>query len=397
MKRIEKYLLLVQCILYFSIAIASYAYVDLNLNFTTNPLVLDFVSTLQGLGYYNRPLSTNIFVLILLAAFSSFSLNIYLFCRKKTGLKYLKLSILSSLSLVFAYPFLSSDIFNYMFDAKIITLYHQNPYTHRAMDFPADDWIRFMRWVHRYSPYGPLWLGLSIIPTILGLGKFISTLFAFKIFIAAFHLLNAYLIYKILKIVNNSQALIGTALYALNPLIIIEGLANSHNDVVLAAFTLLGIYFLLSNKKAYTYLSLTLGIAVKYIPILSLPGYAAYFKAKNNFKALVITNVAIFSVFTIVYSTVKITVPFVSGGATQVQFQPWYLFWILPYLAILPIFISIVATVIISASALLRYVPFLYFGIWSQPGTTEFMRFIITIPPAVTIAGYVLYRITFFR
>lgn len=397
MIRVEKYLLLVQFTLYLALTIFSYAYVDLNLNFTTNPLILGFVSQLQKLGYYNRAVSTNLYIIFLAVAFFIFSLNISLFRQKKIGLKYLKLSVLLSLIVVFAYPFLSSDIFNYMFDAKIITVYHQNPYTHKALDFPGDEWIRFMRWVHRYSPYGPLWLGLSLIPTALGLGKFISTLFAFKIFIAAFHIVNAYLIYKILKIAAPSQALIGTALYALNPLVIVDGLANSHNDVVMAAFSLAGIYFLVINKKVQSYLSIILGSAVKYIPILSMPGYLAYFRAKNNYKALVITNLAIFVIFTIAYSTVRITVPFVSGGATQVQFQSWYLFWTLPYLALMPISASILATIVISFSALLRYVPFLHFGVWSQPATTEFMRFVITAPILLALIIYALSQKIFFK
>lgn len=397
MAKVEKYLLCVQFVLYLALTIFSYAYVDLNLNFTTNPLILGFVSQLQKLGFYNRAVSTNLYIVFLAISFFIFSLNVSLFRQKKIGLKYLKLSVLCSFIVVFAYPFLSSDIFNYMFDAKIITVYHQNPYTHKALDFPGDEWIRFMRWVHRYSPYGPLWLGFSLVPTILGLGKFISTLFAFKIFIAAFHVLNTYLIYKILKIAIPSQALVGTALYALNPLVIIDGLANSHNDVVMAAFSLAGIYFLIINKKAQSYFSIILGSAVKYIPVLSLPGYIAYWRAKNKFKALVLTNLAIFIIFTISYSTVKITVPFISSGAIQVQFQSWYLFWTLPYLALMPISASILVTMVISFSALLRYVPFLHFGVWSQPSTTEYMRFIITAPVLLALIIYALNQIFFFK
>lgn len=382
MARLEKVFLLLNFLLYSIIAVFSYSYVDLNLTLSQNKLILSIVNNLQYIGYYKRPQATAFYIFLVISAFIIFSINLYLFKKNKIGLKYLKVSIIiNTLVLIFAYPFLSSDLFNYLFDAKIITTYHASPYTNRPLDFPTDDWLRFMRWVHRYSPYGPLWLATSTVPSILGFGKFLLTFFLFKIFIGSFHLFNTLIIYKSLKKINPKQTLFGTAFYALNPILLIEGVANSHNDIVLATFLLMPIYFFVNRRKISSFAVIILGTLIKYIPILNLPWlvWASLFKNKK-IEILIILNLLTMAVFTITFSTFRITVPFVSSGATQVQFQPWYLFWTIPFIALVPQISLIILAIGVSIGALLRYLPFLYYGDWSQPGTTLFLKQATLIP-----------------
>ena len=379
----EKFLLAANIALYLFLAVFSFSYVDLNLTLSQNPLILGFVSTMQQLGYFARPVATVIYIAFLTTAFSFFIYNLWLFKKEQVGLSYLKKStIINTLILIFAYPFLSYDFFNYLFDAKIILNYHQIPYTVRPLDFPNDEWLRFMHWTHRYSPYGPLWLGMSIIPALFGFGKFILNFFAFKIFIASFHLVNSFLIYRILQKLNPSQAIFQTAFYSLNPLFLIEGIANAHNDIVLTAFILLSIYFLVFAKTGFTYIALLAGTLIKYIPVLNMPWFLlASFKVIGTDR-VILANFITFAIFTFVYSSIGINVPFVSSGATQIQFQPWYLFWTLPLVALLPRFNLLIISLAIALGASLRYLPYIYWGDWSHEGTIGFMQ-AITFLPAV--------------
>ena len=382
MSKLEKILLTANIILYGFLAIFSYAYVDLNLTLSQNPQFLLFVRLMQQLGYYHRPQATLIYLMLIIFAFSFFIFHLWLFYKSRIKLKYLAISTLTNtVILIFAYPFLSSDLFNYIFDAKIIVNYHASPYSYRPLDFPNDEWLRFMRWVHRLSPYGPLWLGMSIIPAFLGFGKFILNFLTFKIFIAIFHLINTYLIWKILNRVNIKTATFGTAFYALNPLFLIEGVANAHNDVVLATFMIASVYFIAVGKSLWAYLLLFSGTLVKYIPILNLPWlmWATISKKKKSIDQLILLNLVTMAVFTYLYSSFKITVPFVSSGATQIQFQPWYLFWTLPFVALLPNYSLIILSIGLSIGASLRYLPYLFYGDWSQPMTISFMQSMLLI------------------
>lgn len=387
MSPLEKILLLLNFAVYIFLTIFSYAYVDLNLTLSQNRTILSFVESMQKLGYYHRPISTILYLFFIIFSFSFFIINLWLICKHKVGLIYIKISlILNILILVFAYPYLSADLFNYMFDAKIILNYHANPYTHKPLDFPSDEWLRFMRWVHRFSPYGPLWLGASLIPAALGFGKFILNLLTFKVFISIFHLINSYLIFKILGKTKPDYQLLATAFYALNPLFLIEGVANAHNDVVLASFILGSVYFLLNNKKILSLTTLIGGSLVKYIPIL-IVGW--FFResifAKKNVERYIKWNLVTMIVFTYIFSSFKISVPFVSAGATQVQFQPWYLFWTIPLVALLYRAPLLAITTGLCFGASLRYLPFLYYGDWIHPGTIQFMQTAVILPPAVII------------
>lgn len=384
----EKFLLFANLAIYGFLTVFSYSYVDLNLTISQNRQVLEFISIMQQLGYYNRPQATLIYLIFIIFAFSFFICNLWLFHKSKIGIKYLTVCTLcNTIILILAYPFLSSDLFNYLFDAKIILKYHLSPYTHKPLDFPQDDWLRFMRWVHRYSPYGPLWLGMSIIPAALGFGKFILNFFAFKIFIASFHLLNSFIIYKFLQKTRPNQLLLGTAFYALNPLFLIEGIANAHNDIVLAAFLLSAIFFLAVREKVKSCLALFIGIFIKYIPLLIIPWViiSSTVKTDKDQNRIILLSLATMTLFTYLFSSFKITVPFVSSGATQVQFQPWYLFWTIPYVAMLPMASLITIATALSFGASLRYLPYLYLGDWSHPGTSTFMQFVTILPLLASI------------
>lgn len=346
---------------------------------------------MQQLGYYNRLLATLVYVIFLITSFSFFILNLWLFKARKLSKRYLVISTLVNTAvLIFAYPFLSTDLFNYMFDAKIILNYHASPYTHRPLDFPNDEWLRFMHWVHRYSPYGPLWLTGSLIPATLGLGKFLLNFLTFKFFIGIFHLINSYLIFKILGKIKPDYQVFGTAFYALNPTLLIEGVANAHNDVVLASFVLGSIYFLTLNKRILSFVALTAGSLAKYIPVLIIGWFfREAVSAKKDMERYIKWSLATMIVFTYIFSSFKISVPFISAGATQVQFQPWYLFWTIPLVALLYRAPLLAIATALCFGASLRYLPFLYYGDWSHPGIIQFMQ-LVTIAPLLISALFVL-------
>ena len=383
MSSIEKTFLVFSLVLYSLLAIFTYSYVDLNLTLSQHPAVLWFVGRLQNLGYFYRSLSTSIYLIWIATAFSFYILNLWLFYKKKLRENYLKYSVVfSTLILIFAYPFLSSDLFNYIFYSKIILKYHASPYAYRALDFPGDEWLRFMRWVHGYAPYGPLWLVGALIPAILGFGKFILNLLMFKIFIGSFHLINSYLIYKILEKTGIKNILLGTSFYALNPLFLIEGVANAHNDIVVAFFLLLAVYFYVPKENVKLFAAIFAGTLIKYIPILILPWYifSLLSRKKVNYEIIVFLSLATLTIFTFIFSTFAIKIPFVPGGSTQVQFQPWYLFWTLPYIALIPKRPLLILGILVSIGASLRYLPFLFYGDWSHARTILFMQVATVLP-----------------
>src|SRR3990167_8292305 len=255
------------------LTIYSYSQIDLNLTLSSNQTYQFFQNQLIYLGYFNRPISTLIYLLLLLLFFSFYLIFLYQVKHKKLILKDIfQLIVISCVILLFSYPAFSHDLFNYMFDARIVTKYHLNPYYYSALDFPDDLWIRFMHWTHRVYPYEPLWLLITLPLSSLGYGKFILTLVFFKLFFVIFHLGNTYIIYKLLTRINPKYSLYGVVFYALNPLVIFESLVSPHNDVVMLFFLLLTIYLVVAKRnRLLAIISLLFSGAVKFTTLVLLP------------------------------------------------------------------------------------------------------------------------------
>ena len=226
-----------------ALAIYSYSQIDLNLTLLQHPAFINFQNVMIQLGYFNRPSSTLIYLIIIFLLFVFYIRILAKAGRDHLSSRQLALPILGVVILgLISYPAFSHDFFNYLFDIRILTHYNLNPYQFRPLDFPADPWLRFMHWVHRPYPYGPFWLVLTFLPSVFGFGKFVLTLLNFKILFLTFYLGSIFLIKKILTRISPQKIALGVVFFALNPLVIVEAVVSPHLDIVMA-------FFLLSTLK----------------------------------------------------------------------------------------------------------------------------------------------------
>ena len=335
------------------LTIYSYSQIDLNLTLSSNQTYQFFQNQLIQLGYFNRPISTLIYLLLLLLFFSFYLIFLYQVKHKKLILKDIfQLIVISCVILLFSYPAFSHDLFNYMFDARIVTKYHLNPYYYSALDFPDDLWIRFMHWTHRVYPYGPLWLVITLPLSYLGYGKFVLTLAFFKLFFVIFHLGNTYIIYKLLTRINPKYSLYGVVFYALNPLVIFESLVSPHNDVVMLFFLLLTIYLVVAKRnRLLSIISLLFSGAVKFTTLVLLP----LFLIPNKSYKVRLKLTLFFLILPVLIQTI------------YREPYPWYFIILIGVGALLGDNIKI--SIIVSGltfGLLLRYAPYLYYGDYSK-------------------------------
>ncbi len=241
----------------------SYTQVDLNLTLSSNPTYQSIQRQLTAIGYFNRPLSTVIFFSILIGLVTCYLLLVTRSEKWKLTNKQLWLLLLvAGCLLLFSYPSFAHDIFNYMFDARTIVKYGQNPYFTTPLDFPQDDWTRFMRWTHVGSVYPPGWLITTVPFYLLGLGKFTLALLSFKLLGLISFLASSWLMLKI----AGHKAWI---LWSFNPMVLIESLSSVHNEITMVAFTLLAFY-MTGIKKGPALLTTRPGLIIKSTPYISL-------------------------------------------------------------------------------------------------------------------------------
>lgn len=344
--------------------IYSYTQVDLNLTLSSRPVYLQIQEFLTAIGYFNRPLSTGLFIIIVAGLFLSYlGLLAAAFTQKLTPKLQLKLALLISMILLFAYPAFSYDVFNYIFDARILVEHGVNPYTHTALDFPDDTWTRFMRWTHRTYPYGPTWLPLTLPFYLLGLGKFTLTLLSFKILCYLSYLGGAWAITSLLREHNPKWMEVGLALYVFNPLILIEGLVSAHLDMVMAGIMLVGIG-LVSRTKLVGWATLLVAAAIKYVSAATIPFVWLWRQNFITYKRFIAYSLL---------GSYGLTLVVIS----QREILPWYFLVPFSLTALLPQSRLARTTLLaLTPAMLMRYAPFLYVG--SYPDSVYLWRNIIT-------------------
>jgi len=269
------------------------------------------------------------------------------FLITKTKSNPIKIALITAIITLLSYPFLSHDFFNYLFDAKILTFYHKNPYFYKALDFPNDPWLRFMHWTHRTYPYGPVFLLISLVPSFLAFGKFVLNFFFFKLMFVLFYLMAVYCLNK----TNKKWALFFTT----HPLIIIEGLVSPHNDLIGVSLAIVGIYYFLNKRNMWGRLFLILSAGIKYIT-LPLVFISKSNKKINYLVSLAITMILIYLVF-------------------KSEIQPWYF---LTLLVFLPFNAQLINRLnIFFAGLLFSYYPYVRFGGWDQTWKVDLKHQII--------------------
>ncbi|MBV9788264.1 MAG: hypothetical protein JOZ51_08830, partial [Chloroflexi bacterium] len=188
----------------------------------------------------------------------------------------MSLAVLASIPLFLLPNLLSGDVYSYIAFGRVAVVHGGNPFIDPPSMFAVDPIYKWVNWKQVASVYGPGWIYPSIILTIL-VNSFnqhvITYVLAYKLLAFAMHLVNGWLIWKILGQWKPEQQGWGTALYLLSPLALIEFVGNAHNDVLMITFILLGVLFHLRGHWYWTITAFTLAVLTKWIALPLLPLY----------------------------------------------------------------------------------------------------------------------------
>jgi hypothetical protein len=384
-----KIVFLLYILVFIGLFLYSFTQIDLGLVISRYPFFYVIEKAFQQIGYFNRPLSTSLYLFILFGLTALYITSLKLAAKKKLDKKFIwKIILIGTVLLTFSYSAFSYDIFNYIFDAKMVTHYHVNPYIHKALDFPHDPMLAFMHWTQRVYPYGPAWLILTVPLSFIGLQIFLPTFFLFKMLAAASFIGSLYYIGKIFQKIKPEKEIFGLVFFGLNPLVLIESLVSAHIDIVMMFFSLMAFYFLIEKKYVKSYASLALSIGIKFLTGVMLPFFIwihvlQYKKKKVNIEKIVGLNLLLL--------LVGIFVETQQSG----NFQSWYLLGILSFAVFLSHkYYVFIPTVIISFFALLLYVPFFYTGNWNPPIPQILLSIMLVsyVVSFIAVSAYFIYQ-----
>src|SRR3989344_3296271 len=340
----KKYLVILYILLILLFTAFSYLFVDPNFSYLK--------SIYTSFSFTHRNFTTILYVIFIFLFFLFYIIFLKLAQIKYLVYKQLRFIILTiSILLLFSYSsVLSYDIFNYIATAKVTYFYKENPYIVMPIEFTNDPSFTFVRAANKISLYGPVWLALSGIPFYIGFNNPVLMLFTFKALNVAFYLLTIVLIWKI------SKNLISVSFFALNPLVIIEILLNSHNDTVMIFLALFSFYCLIKNKTKLSILFLILSILIKYATVFLI---------------------SMFILFLL--------------SPIREEMYSWYAVWFIAFASFLIKKKYIYYFVVfLSIGLLLGYVPYMYTGLYTS--SIILLKYIIIIlPPLIYTVYYFLF------
>jgi hypothetical protein len=177
----------------------------------------------------------------------------------------------AAIVLVFSSSLLSKDVFDYVGQGRILSIHRANPFTRAATEFPDDPFLRQMGWPQFTSLYGPGWVSASGILAWIAGGSVEDSVLAFRSFFMAVHLVNGFLIGALLR-GWGAPSLAGELLYLWNPLVLIQSIAQAHNDAFLMLWVLLGLLFFQRRPRGgslsdevFGAVCMTVSVLVKYV------------------------------------------------------------------------------------------------------------------------------------
>jgi len=308
-----------------------------------------FLSNLQSLINFksaNQEMLSRLYLLLItsLAAFQIIFLVFQL--GKKLSMKSLLMTA-GAITLIFslAYPFLSYDIFTYLFSAKMVWTYHVNPYVRVPEEFMSSDlWVSFIRNIQFTYAYGPVLLLYFLIPMIIFSGKrFILNFFGLKLMNAVLFYLSGILLLKL----NNQEKRI-FAIWFFNPFLIFELLVNSHNELLMISLFFLFVFYSSQKNFGKAVVTLLASVLTKYISLVGAPLIFLNKKRARYFLKILSLGLPVFL------------------GLQKIRgVQVWYYAWV--YLALPLANLKTKSWIIISSIGLLflmGYFPFVKTGFW---------------------------------
>jgi len=329
----------------------SYLYVDWHLELLQFSWYKNLQTILWNFSLNQRVLSASFYVLIILILYTLYILFLVILGTseartpesKRKGfwtsqndgagkthninLKYTILLLVLTISILFfSHPALSHDIFNYIMSAKIVTFYHENPWMVMPIEFLKEPMLNFLHAGNKFVLYGPFWVLITLIPSSLGQNNFLLTFGLFKILMLAFYAGSAWLIYRINKEQKNAEAIQNLIFFAFNPLVLIETLSSSHNDIVMMFFVLLSFYLLMKKNFLSSIVYFLFSVAIKYASIILLPLYL-FVVYKINKKETIDWE-KIFS-----WAAIFMFIVFLLSPLRE-ELYPWYLIWTLGLIAV---------------------------------------------------------------
>ncbi|MDZ4063825.1 MAG: hypothetical protein U1E22_04070 [Coriobacteriia bacterium] len=231
-------------------------------------------------GGVSTPMSVGAFVwsfrAFVVVAWVGYGLVLYTGLRRGVTRPMTILAVAAVLAAVLAVlfpPSLSHDLYAYLGYARMSPLYGLNPYVHSLQEIARQGDPAALHYPTSLpSVYGPVWTLLSSgLSRVLQGATIPVQLVALKLIEAAALVGGAVAARAIARVWDPRHADIALVAFALNPLLLLEGPGNGHNDVLMVALMLAGIALVLRSSWRLGFMVLGVSVGVKFVSLAIVP------------------------------------------------------------------------------------------------------------------------------
>jgi hypothetical protein len=219
-------------------------------------------------GAANVGLGVGALLLVLVLMFISYAIAVHAADRLSGRSVLMTIAALHALVLL-APPLLSTDVFSYQAYARMGSLYGTSPYLQGPHAIALDSVYPFIgwRWVTMPTAYGPLFTALSYVLAPLSIA---ASALAYKAIAALSSLVLVAVVWNAARL-RGLDPVKAAALVGLNPLVVVYGVGGGHNDLLMLAVLMAGVYLMLQHRERAGAGSMVLAAGVKLTAGLFLP------------------------------------------------------------------------------------------------------------------------------
>jgi alpha-1,6-mannosyltransferase len=218
-------------------------------------------------------------------------------------------------------PRTSNDLWSYTMYGRMVTVYDKSPYDHVPAEFRRDPFEHRVspRWRHRASVYGPLFVGVSALGSLIsGPSVLVSRLY--------FQLLAALAFSVTLIVVWRRTRNMGALLFlGLNPVLAVIVVNGGHNDALVGLAILAGALFAAKRNAGAAGALIGLAALVKLTAGLALIGLVIWAFRHRLQRLAVTATVVTGAVVAVGYLPVLASASHVLGDSdkTVTNGSPW--------------------------------------------------------------------------
>lgn len=329
-----------------AVALFSYSFTDPNLVISHNELYWQWQQWMWRRWFDNPPLQATTFFWLMVGTWFSYGIVVWQLLQRRrplTGKRILLIWLGLAAPFLLAYNALSHDVFNYMFNARMVLEYGANPHQQVALRFAYDPWVRFMHNTHTVAPYGYGWTALSLVPYSVGLEKFLTTWIAFRLMAVSGLLACGMIWYRWLVWLRKTDHLFWLLILGISPFVLSEVVMNAHNDVWMLWPALLSMYLLDRWRVergwwrlVFLFLTLAASIAIKLatvvlVPVIVIVVLGRWVGNHSTWVARLMEKIQ--SADVAFFCSLLLFLPLLT--ARSQYFHPWYLLWSLVWLPLI--------------------------------------------------------------